>query len=31
MDELYRSKTIKLMEEGIEAAAAMESHLEKEQ
>ncbi len=31
MDELYRSKAIKLMEEGIEAAAAMESHLEKEQ
>ena len=31
MDELYRSKTIRLMEEGIAAAAAMESHLRKEQ
>jgi flagellar biosynthesis/type III secretory pathway chaperone len=31
MDELYRSKTIKQMEEGIAAAAAMECHLEKEQ
>ncbi len=31
MDELYRCKAIKLMEEGIAAAAAMESHLRKEQ
>ncbi len=31
MDELYRSKTIKLMDEGIAAAAAMEAHLEQEQ
>jgi len=31
MDELYRSKAIKLMEQGIEAAAEMESHLKEEQ
>ncbi len=31
MDELYRSKAIKLMDEGIAAAAAMEAHLEQEQ
>lgn len=31
MDELYRSKAIKLMEQGIEAAADMESHLKEEQ
>lgn len=31
MDELYRSKAIRLMDEGIAAAAAMEAHLEQEQ
>jgi flagellar biosynthesis/type III secretory pathway chaperone len=31
MDELYRSKAIRLIEKGIEAATAMESHLGNEQ